>query len=162
MPSTEDEIARIRHSGVMNPNIFKLDKLLNELNLANSDDFTSEIPDSLIDIVVLYLEGKAAERANTEAELKHEVEVKDKLLRDIERQKDMCEKARCQARYAAEKCVAQDEEQKQILMRDREVRVNLEKETQQERRKTEKFALEEKKARIEHERLTNLARKCTK
>lgn len=159
---TDDEVARIRHSGVMNPNIFKLDKLLRELNIPNADEFSGEIPDDLIDSVVRYLERRLEDRANAEAELKKELEVKDKLLRDIEHLKDQEVKSKCQARYMAEKCAAQEKEQKELLKREQEAKLSVMRDTQLERRKTERAALEERKAMIENERLTNLVRKGAK
>jgi hypothetical protein len=156
MPSTEDEIARIRHSGVMNPNIFKLDKLLTEFNFL---ELSQDIPADLIDVLVLHLEGKARERANADAEAKKLLEDRERLLKSIEGHKDLGEKSRCAARHMAEKCDAQDQEQRQLLKREQEVRLNIARATQDERRKCERLTLDEKKLDIEHDRLRSLAKK---
>ena len=159
LPSTEDEICRIRHSGLMNPNIFKLQKLLDQLDVANADDFAGEIPEDLVDSLVSFLEGKASERAQAELMVKKEFELKDKLLQETETMRDKVQKTKCDSRYLSEKCAAQDQDNKRQLMLEREVRANIAKETQLARRKTEKLAVDLKKAELEYERLMHLAKK---
>lgn len=163
-PTVEDEIVRIRHSGLMNANVFKLDSHLQQIGVTADDfnEYASAMPDDMIDVLVQYMEGKLAERDQLSAKAKDQHAMKDKLLNQLEDGKDKVEKMKHEYRCMSEKCSAMAVDHKSLIMVEREVRSNVAKATVAMSRQTEKFSVDAKKGEIERERLTNLMKKFVK
>ena len=154
----EEEIERARHSGLLNPVLFDLEKALVDLGWESVSEELAFVPEGLFTAILEYCTKVSQEIDDLEKDAQLQRQLRDDVAKKIEEEEDRLASAKASVAQRTEKYDAMVAEARSRLKLIKEARMTRARDTQQEIRERERVDMKIRRETLERDRLRKMCK----